>query len=125
MRELIIKKCLKCGAIVKIIKDCNCSDCGIQCCKESMKEIKPNSADAAIEKHKPTYEINKDMISVNVEHVMEQDHYIEWICFITDKEEKYIYLNPGDTFPIELGKYEKGIIYSYCNKHGLWKTEIN
>ena len=46
-RELVVKKCLKCGAIVKVLKDCNCP-CGIECCGEEMKAIVPNSFDAAV-----------------------------------------------------------------------------
>ena len=32
-------KCEKCGAIVKVLIDCTCEDCGIKCCNERMKEI--------------------------------------------------------------------------------------
>ena len=62
--DLIIKKCTKCGAIVKVIKDCNCSDCGITCCNEKMKEIKPNTSDGIAEKHKPTYVVDENYINV-------------------------------------------------------------
>ena len=55
MRELVIKKCLKCGALVKVIRDCSCKDCFIKCCNEQMQELKANSTDGAIEKHKPLY----------------------------------------------------------------------
>ncbi len=36
----VIKKCEKCGATVKVIKDCTCKGCGISCCGEPMKEVK-------------------------------------------------------------------------------------
>ena len=29
-KELIIKKCQKCGAMVKVIEDCHCDNCGIK-----------------------------------------------------------------------------------------------
>ncbi len=60
-RELVVKKCLKCGAIVKVVEDCNCP-CGIECCGEEMKAIVPNSVDAAIEKHVPVYEVKDGKI---------------------------------------------------------------
>lgn len=121
--ELIIKKCLKCGALVKALKDCKCEDCGIKCCNESMKTLNPNSSDGAIEKHKPEYTIEKDEIVVTVNHVMESDHYIEWICLVTENSEEYVYFKPGDK-AVARFKNNSGVIYSYCNKHGLWKTEI-
>ena len=40
------------------------------------------------------------------------------------KPDKEVLLQPGDT-PEMIVPYEKGaLIYAYCNKHGLWKTEV-
>ena len=123
-KELVIKKCLKCGATVKVYVDCNCENCGIQCCGEQMKELKPNSVDAAVEKHVPTYEVKDGKIFAKVNHVMEDDHYIEWISIVFDNVEKTTYFKPGDE-PVAHCKYVPGAtIYAYCNKHALWKTEV-
>ena len=124
-RELKIKKCTKCGAMVKVLEDCKCEgDCGIKCCGEKMKELVPNSVDAAQEKHLPTYEIKDGKIYVTVNHVMEEDHYIEWIAIVRDNKEKVKYFQPGDEIKTHC-KYVPGLkIYSYCNKHGLWKIDV-
>lgn len=37
--ELDIRECKKCGAVVQVIKDCTCDDCGIKCCGEKMEKI--------------------------------------------------------------------------------------
>ena len=124
MRESVIKKCLKCGATVKVIKDCTCEDCGITCCGTKMKELKANVSDGAVEKHKPTYTVDGDKVTVTVNHVMEEDHFIEWICLVTETEEKYVYLKPGTPATVVFDKVKKGKIYSYCNKHGLWVEDI-
>lgn len=124
MRELILKKCSKCGAIVKVIKDCDCKDCGITCCGMPMTEMKCNSTDGAIEKHKPDYTIKDNKLIVGVNHVMEEDHYIEWLCLVTDTKEEYAYFTPEDTPSIIFDRAYSGKIYSYCNKHGLWVTDI-
>ncbi len=124
MKELVLKKCTKCGALVKVLKDCTCDDCGIKCCGEVMKEIKANTTDGAIEKHKPTYVVKDNELVVTVNHVMEDDHYIEWICLLTDNKEEYYYLKPGNTPTVSFDKVTSGKIYSYCNKHSLWVTDI-
>ena len=124
MRELVLKKCNRCGAIVKAIKDCTCEDCGIKCCDEEMTLIKPNSQDAAVEKHVPTYKIDGTDLLVTVNHVMEEDHYIEWIAFVSEEKEEYSYFKPGDECKATF-KYSKGTLYSYCNKHSLWIKEVN
>lgn len=122
--ELIIKKCNSCGAIVKAIKDCNCSNCGIVCCSEPMKIITPNSVDAAVEKHVPVYEIKEDRIYVTVNHVMEEEHYIEWISIVSDGRECITYLKPGMEAKTHFKYIPGSTIYAYCNKHELWKTEV-
>lgn len=122
-KELVIKKCMKCGAMVQVIEDCSCDNCGIKCCGEQMQVLKPNSVDAAIEKHVPTYEIKDGKIFVKVNHVMESDHFIEWISIVNDKKMVTTYLEPGQE-AIAHCKYIPGtVIYAYCNKHGLWKKE--
>ena len=123
MKDLILKKCNHCKAIVKIVNDCNC-DCGFVCCGEKMVTIKANSVDASFEKHVPTYEVNDDEIVITVNHVMEDDHYIEWISAITEKEEITKYFNPGEKPKLKC-KYEPNMkLYAYCNKHGLWMNEV-
>jgi superoxide reductase len=123
MRELMIRKCMQCNAIVKVIEDCNCK-CGFVCCDEEMKLIKANSTDASFEKHVPTYEIKGDEIIVEVNHVMEEDHYIEWICAVSEDEEQTKYLKAGMKAQATF-KYHSGmVLYSYCNKHLLWKVDV-
>ena len=51
------KKCQNCNAIVKIIENCNCENCGIKCCGLEMLDMPGNSKDFSFEKHIPTYEI--------------------------------------------------------------------
>lgn len=125
MNKLIIRKCMKCGATVKVLEDCNCENCGIQCCGSMMEEIVPNTFDAAIEKHVPNYEIKDGKLFVEVKHVMEEEHYIEWISVVSANAEKTVYFKPGDEPKVHCCIVEPGTtIYAYCNKHGLWSTEI-
>jgi superoxide reductase len=122
-KEFIVKKCSKCGAVIKVLDDCNCK-CGFECCGEKMETLVPNSVDAAVEKHVPTYEVKDGKIYVKVNHVMEEDHSIEWISIVFGDKEVTTYLEPGKE-AVAHCKYVPGsVIYAYCNKHGLWKTEV-
>ena len=121
---MIIKKCMKCGAMVEVLKDCTCDDCGIKCCGEQMRTFVPNTEEASFEKHMPVYEVIDDEIVVTVPHVMEEDHYIEWIALedemTSQKQMLVIGKEATAKFP-----YKKGSkVYSYCNKHGLWSVEV-
>ena len=123
MEELKLKRCLKCGALVKVLQDCNCDD-GIMCCGEKMQDVVANSTDASFEKHVPTYQKEDEKMIVTVNHVMEEDHYIEWVLVKYENENREVFFKPGDQASVRV-PYEKGaLIYSYCNKHGLWKCEV-
>ncbi len=122
--EIIIKKCQKCGAVIKVLKNCNYDGCEIQCCGEPMQKLVPNSVDAAVEKHVPTYEKVEDEIYVKVNHVMEKEHYIEWIALVKENKEYMVKLYPEQNAEARFKYIPNSTLYAYCNKHGLWKAEV-
>lgn len=75
-----LKKCEKCGAMVEVLQDCTCENCGIKCCGQEMTEVIANSVDASFEKHVPQIEVCGNYIIANVNHVMEEEHNIEWLA---------------------------------------------
>ena len=44
--------CEKCGAMVKVLIDCTCNNCGIKCCGETMKEISEEEANKILDAKK-------------------------------------------------------------------------
>ena len=119
--KIMLIRCNKCGKILNVIKN---SSCDTICCGEPMSEIKANSVDAAVEKHVPTYEKNGEKIIVRVNHVMEEEHYIEWVAMSCDKRFEKVIFNPGDEPIAEFTYIPGSTIYSYCNKHSLWKNDV-
>lgn len=118
-------KCPKCGKVIEVLTDGNST---VICCNEKMIELKPNTIDAATEKHVPVYSVNDDRVYVKVgevTHPMDENHYISMIICETKERYTRINLNPGDV-PEAVFDYEEGMkIYAYCNLHGLWMVEIN
>ena len=122
-KDFIVRRCDSCGALVKVFEECNCA-CGLVCCGEKMEVVKANSVDAAAEKHIPNYEVVDGKLLVTVNHVMEENHYIEWIAIVGENFEKIEYFKPGDE-PKTHCKYVPGTkIYAWCNKHLLWVKEV-
>ena len=120
-----IKKCLKCCALIEVLNDCNCTDCGITCCGEAMQELNSNSVDASFEKHVPNYELKDNIMYVSVNHVMKEEHYIEWIMIEYKNEIRKFKFKPNES-PVCESYYEKdAMIYAYCNKHGLWSKKVD
>jgi len=119
--------CKHCGNIIGMIHS---SGVPIICCGEEMGEMKANTSDGSTEKHVPvvTVEGNKVVVEVgSVAHPMVPEHFIAWICLVTDKGRQRKELKAGDkpqaVFFIEEG--EKVVeAFEYCNLHGLWKKTL-
>lgn len=124
MNKLIVKECKKCGALVKILKDCECGDCGIICCSNEMVLLHPNEFEELKENHIPTYEIVEDEIFVQVNHNMDKNHYIMWISLVYENREYIINLYPEQNAECRFKYIPGSTIYAYCNQHKLWKSDV-
>ena len=125
MFNLKVKKCFNCGATVEIIDDCECDNCGIHCCGKPMVELIANQSDGAAEKHKPEIKKIDELIEVSVNHAMENDHYIEALILVTDNNIIKKVLAPGNSPKAFFPYVPNSVVYSLCNKHGLWETIVD
>lgn len=124
LNEINFKKCNNSGTILRVIKKGDCKKANDNCTNSDIINIVPNSVDAAVEKHVPTYEVKDGKLIVKVNHVMEDEHYIEWIMVSKSNEEYMKKLKPGEEATLVCDYEKDTVIYSYCNKHGLWKNEV-
>ena len=109
-KELKFYICNHCHNVIVKLTDAGVP---VMCCGEVMQEIKPNTTEAAVEKHLPV--INRK----------EDKHYIEWIVLETENGYRIQHLAPGEHNYVEFLNDEKVIaVYAYCNLHGLWKTSV-
>ena len=124
MKNISFYKCLTCGNIIEVIDgDIN----NITCCCKPMEKLIANSVDASFEKHVPSYEKVEDEIVVKVgevEHPMEKDHYIMWIALVSENRITKVKLYPEQATTTRFPYIPKSTIYAYCNKHGLWKKDV-
>lgn len=99
------------------------------CCGEPMEELRPNTVDAATEKHLPEVGVNSRLVHAkigSVPHPMTEEHHIEFIYLQTE--------NGGQMRRLQVGAEAQSMfavledkpvaVFSYCNLHGLWKLEI-
>ncbi len=120
-------KCMHCGNIAVKAFD---SGVPLVCCGENMVELVADTQDASLEKHVPAVQMEGGRIHVNIgsiDHPMEEEHYIQFICL--EKADGYEIhpLEPGDAPCCDffLGEGEKPVaVYEFCNIHGLWKTDL-
>lgn len=85
-----------------------------------VNELKSNDVDASFEKHVPQMKKIDNTVEVFVNHVMDDDHFIEWILVDYGTKQIIQHFVPGDV-PKIIVDYQDGMkAYSYCNKHSLW-----
>jgi superoxide reductase len=119
-----VYKCEVCGNIVEVLHE---GAGELVCCGKPMILQNENTVDAAVEKHVPIIE-NKDgkiLVKVGeVDHPMDEKHYIEWIEIIANgivyRKNLASDNKPEAEFRIES---ENVIARAYCNLHGLWKSK--
>lgn len=123
--ELEFFKCKHCGQIVKKVKETSAK---VVCCGEEMELIKPNTTDAAKEKHVPTFEVKGNVCTVKVstvDHPMTEAHLIEWVILATNQGSYKYNLKAGEA-PVAKFYLREGekveFVYAYCNLHGLWRA---
>lgn len=117
--------CQKCGNVITTLVN---SGISVMCCGEMMEELKPNTTSAATEKHIPTCEVRDNQIVVKVGetlHPMDEEHYINFVALEYDNTIEIHNFKPGDSPICFFGYHENAKVYAYCNKHGLWISEVN
>lgn len=112
--------------IVEVIAS---NGCEISCDNKPMKELVANSTDAAQEKHVPQFQINGNIVKVDVgsvKHPMEEAHMIGWVYIVTNQgaQRKFLKANTDPVIEFALCPDEQlEEVYAYCNLHGLWMTK--
>ena len=105
--------------------------CEISCDNKPMKELVPNSTNAAQEKHVPQVTVNNNIVNVDVgsvKHPMEDAHSIVWVHIVTTQgtQRKYLKTNTDPVIEFALCPDEQlEEVYAYCNLHGLWMIKHN
>jgi Desulfoferrodoxin len=52
------------------------------------------------------------------------EHRIEWIALVAENKVEFRFLKPGEEPKAEFDEAESGMVYAYCNLHGLWEAEL-
>lgn len=122
MENLKLKKCNKCGALVMMLKECECG-C-IACCEEKLADLERDET-ASKEKHEPMCYKQDNKVFISMDHVQEEDHYIEALIIKTDKETLIHNFTYEEDVEMILGYEPNMKIYALCNKHGLWGINVD
>jgi desulfoferrodoxin (superoxide reductase-like protein) len=115
---------------IKHIKFYACQSCGnvmtstgaisISCCGRILEPMlsKPEN-----DEHEITVLEIEDDYFVTIQHEMSRDHYISFVAYISYDRSLFIKLYPEQNAELRFPKMQGGTLYTYCNRHGLWKHE--
>ena len=108
--------CPVCGNVLQSTGQAVVSCCGVALPAQNISE-----AENADENHQLTVERVEDELFVTIHHPMTKEHYISFIAYLTGDKFQLVKLYPegnaNGRFPLR----GKGVLYFYCNRHGLMK----
>ncbi len=116
MRKMCFYVCPVCGNVITSVGNGSFSCCGIM-----LPEIE---AERAEEDHGIHIETVDNEYSVTVGHPMEKGHYISFIVYVTSDTLDLVKLYPEQGISVRFRKKGHGIVYAYCNRHGMFKTMV-
>ena len=90
--------------------------CGVTLPAQNISE-----AENADEHHQLTVERVEDELFVTIHHPMTKEHSISFIAYLTGDKFQLVKLYPEGNATCRFPLRGKGVLYFYCNRHGLMK----
>ena len=92
----------------------------VSCCGITLPALEAEEAD---EDHAVTLEQVEDEHFVTVSHPMTKQHFISFLAFVTSDRVQLVKLYPEGNAETRLQLRGMGILYYYCNRHGLFRKK--
>ena len=108
--------CPICGNILHATGNALISCCGIT--------LPPLEAEDMDDAHRPVIEPVEDEHFITVPHPMTKQHYISFLAYLTSDRLQLVKLYPEGNAETRLRLRGRGMLYLYCNHHGLRKQRI-
>lgn len=108
--------CPICGNVIHSLGEVVISCCGVS--------LPPEYAEDADDEHQVNIEKVEDEYYLTIDHEMTKQHYISFIAFVSSDKVEFKKLYPECNAQTRLEMRGHGILYWYCNRHGLMKKKV-
>ena len=108
--------CPICGNVLHAMGNAVISCCGIS--------LPPLEAEEEDEMHTVLIENVEDEHFLTIPHEMTKTHYISFLAYVMGDKIQIVKLYPEGNAETRMRLQRHGILYLYCNKHGLIKHKI-
>lgn len=109
--------CPVCGNVI-----CTVGEALVSCCGITLPVSQSEEAD---EEHFINVETVENEYFVSMAHDMEKTHYISFFALVTSDRIEIVKLYHEGNAEARFDKRGSGVIYAYCNKHGLMSRKIS
>ena len=108
--------CPVCGNVIHCAGEAVVSCCGIT--------LPPLEAEEPDEMHPMTLERVEDEEFISIRHPMAKEHFISFVAYATADRFQLVKFYPEGNAETRLRLQGRGVLYFYCNRHGLFKRRI-
>ncbi len=108
--------CPVCRNVISSLEDGCFTCCGIN--------LPKLEAEAPDDEHKICIEQSENEHLITMSHYMSKNHYISFTAYISSDTMETKKLYPEQNICIIFNRKGHGILYFYCNKHGMFKMLI-
>lgn len=108
--------CPICGNIIHSTGEAMISCCGVT--------LPPLETEQDDEEHQINCEKIEDEYFISMDHPMTKEHYISFVAYCTGNRFEYVKLYPEGNIEVRFFGRGHGMLYWYCNHHGLFKKRI-
>ena len=92
-------------------------DAMLSCCGVTLPALEPDEGE---ENHALTVEAVEDEHYLTIRHPMTKDHYISFAAYVTTDRIQLVKFYPESEAQTRMQLRGRGILYWYCNRHGLF-----
>lgn len=116
MQRCVFYVCPVCGNVILASGKGSYSCCGI-----SLPALEP-------EDPSPDHGIRAEIIDneyfVSLDHAMTKEHYISFFAYVTSDRAELVKLYPEQDAVCRFSRRGHGMLYAFCNRHGLFRVRI-
>lgn len=116
MKKMHFFVCPICGNIITSVGQGAFSCCGVT--------LLDMEADQCDEDHELLIENIDNEYHVSMVHPMNKTHYISFVAYVTSGSFEVVKLYPEQDISVRFRKKGHGMLYAYCNRHGMIRTVI-
>ena len=108
--------CPVCGNVIHCAGEAVVSCCGIT--------LPPLEAEEPDGEHRFSLERVEDEEFLSIRHPMTKEHFISFIAYATSDRFQLVKFYPEGNAETRLRLQGRGVLYAYCNRHGLYKRKM-